>query len=158
MIRLIPFIALCLTAVGCEQHHHHWHQNPPFSESRSGFDEEKLLALHNQQRGRAYLEIHPDLTAAAKEHAAWMAQNQRLSHYGKGSLQDRIRRNSSLRWMAMGENIAYGYETEESVVSGWMNSSGHRRNILNPQFAYVGMAAVQAQNGQTYWCVVFGTH
>jgi uncharacterized protein YkwD len=51
-----------------------------------------------------------------------------------------------------GENIAYGYPTPESVVNGWMNSEGHRKNILNSSFTEIGVGYVSNGN---YWTQMF---
>jgi len=59
-------------------------------------------------------------------------------------------------WMALGENVAYGYGSVESVMAGWMNSSGHRANILNANFTHVGLGRATAANGTLYWTQVFG--
>lgn len=51
----------------------------------------------------------------------------------------------------MGENIAYGYPSVSSVMDGWMNSSGHRANILSADFDYVGIGIVDGK----YWTQIF---
>lgn len=53
-----------------------------------------------------------------------------------------------------GENIAYGYRSTGEVMSGWMNSSGHRTNILNPNYLYIGVGMVSV-NGRKYWTQIF---
>ena len=56
---------------------------------------------------------------------------------------------------AFGENIAYGYGTPESVMNAWLNSSGHRANILNNSFKTIGIGCVKYQ-GLYYWVQLFG--
>lgn len=56
----------------------------------------------------------------------------------------------SISYYTVGENIAYGYPTPEDVVEGWMNSDGHRANILNPDFTGL---AVGVEN--RYWVQLF---
>ena len=51
-----------------------------------------------------------------------------------------------------GENLAYGYKTPAAVVEGWMNSSGHRANILNPSYTQIGVG--YCANGN-YWTQMF---
>ncbi len=55
-----------------------------------------------------------------------------------------------------GENIAYGYRSAEDVMNGWMNSSGHRANIMNKSFKSIGISCVQV-NGSYYWVQCFST-
>ena len=54
--------------------------------------------------------------------------------------------------MSVGENIARGYRSVEAVMNGWMNSTGHRSNILRAQYQDCGFAKVG-----DYWCAVFGS-
>ena len=53
-----------------------------------------------------------------------------------------------------GENIAYGQRSPEEVVTGWMNSEGHRKNIMNGSFGKVGIGVYQS-NGIYYWTQLF---
>ncbi|MFR8235885.1 MAG: CAP domain-containing protein [Anaerovoracaceae bacterium] len=55
---------------------------------------------------------------------------------------------------AAGENIAAGYDTPQAVMNGWMNSPGHRSNILSSDFAYIGVGCYEA-NGRLYWTQIF---
>jgi hypothetical protein len=56
----------------------------------------------------------------------------------------------------MGENIAYGYGSAAAVMDGWMNSPGHRANILNSGFTEVGIGCALASDGRLYWVQFFG--
>lgn len=56
---------------------------------------------------------------------------------------------------AAGENIAWRQRSPEEVMNGWMNSSGHRANILNPNFKNIGVAYYVGSNGRTYWTQLF---
>ena len=67
------------------------------------------------------------------------------------SMRDRIERQG-YGWSSIGENIAAGYRTAESVVTGWMNSPGHRANILNCRFTEIGVGF-----HNNYWTQNFGT-
>jgi len=57
-----------------------------------------------------------------------------------------------ISYRSAGENIAKGYATPEAVVNGWMNSSGHRANILNSSFTHIGVGYV---SGGNYWTQMF---
>jgi len=50
-----------------------------------------------------------------------------------------------------GENIAAGYTSVSAVTSGWMNSPGHKANILNANFKIISVGVAQAANGTYYW-------
>ena len=57
-----------------------------------------------------------------------------------------------ISYRSAGENIAMGYKTPEAVVDGWMNSSGHRANILNSSFTKIGVGYVKDGH---YWTQIF---
>jgi uncharacterized protein YkwD len=114
-----------------------------------------LLNAHNDERssrGVSRLRLNSMLVDAAEGHAQWMSNNQTMSHRGEnGSSVGTRARNSGYPATAVGENIARGYSTVESVMRGWMNSSGHRSNILRRSYVDCGFAKVGR-----YWCAVFG--
>lgn len=56
----------------------------------------------------------------------------------------------------VGENIAYGYPTAGAVVKAWMNSPGHRANILNRRFTKIGLGLARSSDGTKYWVQDFG--
>ena len=57
-------------------------------------------------------------------------------------------------WYGAGENIALGFESPESVMSAWMNSSGHKANILNIHFDEIGVGCFE-KDGRLYWVQLF---
>ncbi len=60
----------------------------------------------------------------------------------------------NVSWSAIGENIAAGYRTPQAVMNGWMNSSGHRANILSQNFTGIGVSMYE-QDGVKYWVQLF---
>ena len=60
----------------------------------------------------------------------------------------------NISYRAAGENIAYGQKTPEEVVQGWMNSEGHRANILSSKFGKIGIGCYSS-NGTYYWTQLF---
>lgn len=110
-----------------------------------------LLDLHNKERvskGIKPLLLNQDLCDYAQKHAEIMMKKNNLYHSKMSELKKVL--NSS----AVGENIACGQETEESVISCWMKSPGHKRNILNSSYNKVGFG-FKKENNKIYWCVVF---
>ena len=110
-------------------------------------DKQHLLLLNNKERGSKNLEQlleDSELDQLAQKHSEWMAKYS-FTH---------SRLNLS-KYNYMGENIAKGQETEESVIEGWMQSHGHRQNILNSNYTHAGIGYVKA-DGKSYWCVIFG--
>ena len=116
------------------------------------------IALTNQARanaGLAALSANGALNNAAAAHSADQAARNQMTHTGSNGSNagDRIRAAgySPSTW---GENVAAGYSSASSVVAGWMASSGHRANILNPAFTQIGVASATAANGTRYWTMV----
>ena len=56
-----------------------------------------------------------------------------------------------------GENVAYGYATADSVMAAWMNSAGHRANILNPHYRDLGVGCAYSASRVPYWTQDFGS-
>jgi uncharacterized protein YkwD len=108
------------------------------------------LCLLNKARARHHvrrLRLHRRLGRAARGHSADMARRGYFSHNSRSgaSFLDRIRRAGYLRrarrW-SVGENIAWGtgrLATPRAIVRAWMNSPGHRANILNGRFREIGV-------------------
>lgn len=60
----------------------------------------------------------------------------------------------TIPWSTVGENIAYGYPSPQDVMTGWMNSTGHRENILNASFTKIGIGVAES-GGTLYWVQLF---
>ena len=60
-----------------------------------------------------------------------------------------------LRFSAAGENIAYGQKTPQEVMTAWMNSPGHRANILSAAYTQIGVGAAKTSSGTLYWTQEF---
>ena len=119
---------------------------------------DRVLVLVNAERdkaGCAPLTENAKLTKAAQAHSQDMADHQNMSHTGSdgSSMSDRLSR-VGYAFRSAGENVAYGYSSPESVMDGWMNSPGHKANILNCGFKEIGIGL--AQPGY-YWTQDFGS-
>ena len=129
--------------------------------ARSEYDSE-LLKLTNAERKKAglpALKYSSVLGQAAQNHAEDMVKNNFFSHTGSDG--SRIRdRTKKLGYSAtyVGENIAAGNKTPEETIRQWMNSSRHRRNILNSNYTEVGFGYVSdpSYRYKHVWVQVFG--
>lgn len=123
-----------------------------------------LVNQQRQQRGLSRLTLSQELDTAADRYSADMANQDFFSHTGKdgSSPRTRIEKAGYTGWTTWGENIAAGQTTPEAVVNGWMNSSGHRANILNPKFTHMGLGYTYLANDtgrvnyRHYWVQTFG--
>jgi uncharacterized protein YkwD len=99
------------------------------------------------------------LNEAAGDHARDMARKKYFDHGGSDGSQpkDRVRR-AGYQSRLTGENIAYGPESAEEVVAGWLASPGHCANIMEPRFQDIGVGlAIGKKRGQIYWVQTFGS-
>ena len=113
----------------------------------------QAVYLVNQERARYGLlpvKADPSLTAAALSHSQDMAFNDLFNHTGSdgSTVVTRFVANNYLNWTAGGENIAAGFATAEAVTTAWMNSAGHRANILNANVREIGVGFVYQPDDQ----------
>ncbi|WP_031516427.1 CAP domain-containing protein [Desulfofalx alkaliphila] len=129
---------------------------PQAQQGTMGDFQKRVVELVNRERannGLSPLVAKSDLNRVAQVKAEDMAGNRYFSHTSPtyGSPFDMMRQ-FGINYTRAGENIAMGYRTPESVMEGWMNSPGHRANILNPHFTEIGVGF--AGNGN-YWVQLF---
>jgi uncharacterized protein YkwD len=123
-----------------------------------------LTNFHRQQAGLSPLQANPVLAAVAQSHTENMIVKDFYAHQDPSGLRasDRIRQ-AGYSYQSAAENIGVGFSTAEGVVQAWMNSPGHRANILNPILQEIGVGFYFMANdpGSTnyryYWTQNFGT-
>ena len=119
----------------------------------------ELINAERQRQGLRPLLFNAQLDRMARIQAANMAHFQKMAHTIPESqlptLTDRAR-YVGYPYREVAENIALGYPTPEAVVRGWMNSSGHRHNILNSGVLETGIAIARSSGGGLYYAQVFG--
>jgi len=120
----------------------------------------EVTDLTNRERARAGLPpLATDalLTRAAQAHSTDMVVRAFYSHTGPDGSQpwDRAAAAGSTR-RTIGENIACGQRSPAEVVEGWMNSPGHRANILKREFTHIGIGFAGGGKAGTYWTQLFG--
>lgn len=138
MNRMILTFMLLLGISGCSES----------IDNCSNINREELLDAHNRERNSkkiVALKHDPILADRAQKWAERMAKTNNLTH-SKLELG---------KFSTMGENIAMGYNDVQSVTRGWMDSPGHRRNILNKRFTHVGFGCARRTNGAMFWCALF---
>lgn len=118
----------------------------------------KLLQLINKERTNRNIPIllvDDKLNNAAQKHTDYMIKNNKLTHNQPGNELAKRISAEGYNWRAIAENIAQGYPTPETVVKGWMQSQGHRDNILNPRYKDVGFGYGKDDNNYWWWTTVF---
>jgi uncharacterized protein YkwD len=128
---------------------------------------QEVLDLTNAERikgGLSVLKLNPNLNLAAQNHSEDMALKDYFSHTGiNGSSSGDRATSAGYQFSYLGENIAAGYITPQEVVQGWMNSPGHRANIMNANYQEMGLGYYYLEsdtgnvNYNYYWTQEFGT-
>jgi len=132
---------------------------------------ESVLSAINAARAKAGcgpLRLNGKLVAAAKAHARAMAEQNFFGHSGKdGSRFSSRIKGQGYSYRTAAENIAAGQKSAAQVVSSWLKSAGHRRNILNCRMTETGVAVVYQADDRPirgnpaplryYWVQVFAT-
>ena len=116
--------------------------------------ESSVITYTNKHRAnydRVRLKSQSCVDRYAESWAAWMAKNRTMKHQSMS----KILNGCDLKMV--GENIAYGYTSGKSVVSAWMRSTGHRKNILKSGYRLIGVGAAQDADGRWWVSQVFGT-
>jgi len=124
--------------------------------------EREVIHFVNVERMRNHVDtliFNPSLETAARVQAVQMASERKMAHDLPGAphptLRDRAQ-FSGYRYRHLAENIAYGYPTATYAVGAWMNSPGHRANILDRAAVETGVGVARAKTGELYFCQVFG--
>jgi uncharacterized protein YkwD len=129
------------------------------STAQSG-DENKVVEITNQERAAAGcgpVKVNTKLASAARLHSQDQAEHNNMSHTGSDGSSPWQRSERAGYTNAIGENVAAGYRTPAAVMDGWMNSDGHRANILNCDAKAIGVGLAYASNGTPYWTQMFGS-
>jgi uncharacterized protein YkwD len=108
----------------------------------SGWENEIADRVNSERgmRGMRPLKVTLTLMNSARSWSGRQASERRMYHSN---------------WPGMGENVAYGQKGPPEVMHAWMNSAGHRANILNPKYTEIGVGVVMSSNGQAYYTQQF---
>ena len=132
-------------------------------------DESAELQLHNAERARNGLVafcVHPALVSAARAHSQDMVARNYFAHTSADgrSFVDRVGGAGYTGWTNLAENIAWGSGSlgePSTIFTNWMNSTGHRANILNPSLREIGIGVAsgtfQGYAGARVYTANFGT-
>jgi uncharacterized protein YkwD len=113
-----------------------------------------LVNIERAKEGLSALTVDPNVEKAALVRANEIQT--KFDHVRpNGSGFSTALRENNATFRGAGENIAWGQKTPQEVVTGWMNSPGHRANIMNKNFAHIGVGNTQNSNGTQYWVQIF---
>lgn len=117
----------------------------------------ELVNAERAARGLAPMAWDQRLELGAQRHSDDQAAMRRLSHTGSdgSNLVERLAR-VGFPWRSAAENVASGQTSAASVMAAWMNSAGHRANILSTN-SHIGVGFALGGDGRTYWTQVIAT-
>jgi len=120
------------------------------------FSKYNMLCLVNTARrehGLRNLGLISSLCTSATEQCSYQADHQIMTHVGKGRSDPGQRMSAAgfTSWTTAAENVAYGYSSDEGVMKAWMNSPGHRANILSKSNSYFGYGVQYDNAGIAYF-------
>ena len=124
----------------------------------SGLAESQTIAITNSERtsrGLRALSCDARVQRLAYDYSKTMCNRRCFGHHCNGGVDDRLER-AGVQWRSYGENVAVGYRTPPEVMEGWMDSSGHRDNILGSSFREIGIGIYNC-GGRLYWTMVLVT-
>lgn len=111
---------------------------------------------YRARNGLAPLTIDARLMEVARQHSQRQAAANRMDHNLGGALPARVLANG-YNWASAAENLGGGYRSYDSAMQGWINSSGHRRNLLRPEVTQMGVAVARSPSGVPYWTQIFAS-
>lgn len=121
--------------------------------------ESEVVRLVNVQRTKAGLQPltqNWELSRVARYKSQDMIDKGYFNHtsptYGSPF---KMMESFGIRFSAAGENIAMGQQSPTEVMNAWMNSPGHRNNIMSPSFTQIGVGLAKDKNGRMYWTQMF---
>jgi uncharacterized protein YkwD len=130
--------------------------------AQNGSFQQQILSLVNVERSKAGLQpvtLNSKLNQAAQNHTNDMISKGYFSHTSPsgGTMKSRVDAVGYV-YSTIGENIAAGSSTASATMTQWMNSPGHKANILNPKFRELGVGYGPSNDQyRYYWTQVFGT-
>lgn len=114
----------------------------------------KLVNAERTKNGLSPLTIDKSVESAALVRSKEIEKSFSHTRPNGGSFSTALK-EQGVSFMGAGENIAWGQKSPEEVMQGWMNSEGHRANILNAKFTKIGVGYYQNSNGTNYWTQLF---
>lgn len=130
----------------------------PSPSSVKAFEDEvvRLVNVERSKKGLQILKSNWEIARVARYKSQDMINKKYFSHisptYGSPF---KMMEFYGIRFSSAGENIAYGQRTPAEVMNVWMNSPGHRANILSPSYSDIGCGLAKTSSGVCYWTQMF---
>ena len=116
----------------------------------------EIISIVNQYRKNINipeLQTLNIISGVADSHTNYMITSGQVSHDNFENRLQYLTDNANA--ISVGENVAYGYSSAQSVFNGWLNSEGHRKVIENPKYTHVGISIEINSEGRNYFTQIF---
>lgn len=116
----------------------------------------RLVNVERSKKGLQALTADWEISRVARYKSQDMINKKYFSHTSPtfGS-PFKMLESFGIRFSSAGENIAYGQQTPLAVMNSWMNSAGHKANILSPSYTHIGVGLAKSSSGVCYWTQMF---
>ena len=118
--------------------------------------ENKILTLVNEHRetlGLTSLSTLNIISSVADSHTDYMIETGEISHDNFNQRAEVLMNNAGAK--SVGENVAYGYNSAEGVIKGWLNSDSHRKVIESANYTHFGISTESNSDGRNYFTQIF---
>lgn len=112
-----------------------------------------LVNKHRESKGLSALKPLTIVSTVADGHTNYMIETGDISHTNFSERTTYLMKNAKAK--SVGENIAYGYQSAQTVMDGWLKSTGHRKNIENSKYTHIGISNACNSKGRNYFTQIF---
>lgn len=133
-------------------------ESKPKDDAQLTPEESKIIELTNAERKKLKLaELKPDpvLMKLARSHSATMARLDQIGHELEGQSFSKRMDQANYHALRAGENIGAGQRNPAEAVDDWMQSPGHKANIIQADYSRIGIGMATSKSGKTYWTQIF---
>ena len=113
----------------------------------------KLVNDHRNDMGLSKLEALNIVSSVAKGHTEYMVETGAVNHDNFSQRSQALIDNANAK--SVGENVAYGFNTAQGVLNGWLNSEEHRKILENPSYTHFGISTEPNSEGRNYFTQIF---
>ncbi len=156
-INLLLLVLLCTVITSCSKEDDGIYFNE-INEAKVEYSVMELEILdiinaHREELGLNGLINLNIISSVALSHTTYMVETQLVNHNNFAERQENLVIKANAK--SVGENVAYGFNTSNGVVNGWLNSDGHRAIIENRDYTHFGISIAQNSEGRNYFTQIF---
>lgn len=112
-----------------------------------------LVNNYREENNLSTLKVLNIISSEANTHTNYMINTGEVSHANFNKRVQNLISNAGAK--SVSENVAYGYSSAQAAVNAWINSSGHKKNIENPNATHFGISTEPDENGRNYFTQIF---